>query len=292
MKFYSILLCLVVVRPLCLHASEEPGPSPRSLYSGWTLEQLQDEIVARTNAGKEVPNNMLEAYDAKKIEAPASSPLETSGKGKSLRDSNLQRLRAARARDTDAVPKELLVSPVPRSRLEDVKESSDMPPRAPTPVNFTGWNRGQFEEYFRLNADNNMPVDPKVEQAYFELLSLKNATPVTTSSNDSAQNSDDLIDMESVDVYKNWVDECKKESSQNEKKTSTLARVSEIAVIAAAAWVTTEAVIAYKNIPQKEWDAHKGFLNKAALVVKKTGCALYHRPGQGVCLIRRLIRGS
>ncbi len=74
--------------------------------------------------------------------------------------------------------------------------------------------------------------------------------------------------------------------------SNTLIRTLEAAGIFLAVWTATETVVAYKNIPQEDWDNAKKWRNKLDLLAHKTGSAMASRPGQLKDIIKRKFAGQ
>lgn len=83
-----------------------------------------------------------------------------------------------------------------------------------------------------------------------------------------------------------------KTHSTSGEPSSTLTNIIEVAGVGLVAWAAIEAVVAYKNISQCEWNKHKGLQQKLLLIAKKTGNAMYSRPSQGIACARDFINGK
>lgn len=71
---------------------------------------------------------------------------------------------------------------------------------------------------------------------------------------------------------------------------SKMLSVFEVAGIALAIWTTTEAIMAYKNISEDEWNTLKTMPQKLRLLTRVTGSAMYSRPGQVIGKARELLK--
>jgi len=64
------------------------------------------------------------------------------------------------------------------------------------------------------------------------------------------------------------------------ENSNKLITTLEVAGIALALWTATEVIVAYKNIPQEEWDNARKWHYKFDLLARKTSNAMASRPGQ------------
>lgn len=72
----------------------------------------------------------------------------------------------------------------------------------------------------------------------------------------------------------------------NPDESNKLILAAKVAGVCIGAWIVTEAVLAYKNIPAKEWKKTPEWHKRALLVAKHTVNNMMSRPGQGAALLR------
>lgn len=277
-----------ICKALCLSAllysftnASESGPSlnARSFYDAWSFVRLETEIFDLEQAGKTVPDALRGAYCAKKGYL-SGSPIA-------------------------------LLEPAAMSPREDLTQSVIVK-RVPSP-DYSKMTREQLvneiERQERLYGSGQ--VAHALLKAHEDRISLKS---VAAGPLKSTQAESDAVDRYGYDQLKDYEEAepsnvrtppsegiygdfeespsgSRPPTPSHDQSTATSKWVyaAEAVGVAAVIWTATEAVFAYKNIPKKEWDTQKGFLNKLALVAKKTGQSMYSRPQQGVCLARNLL---